>query len=351
MAPPFKPGPRPKPETDLDRAIRAQVEKDKVDIKINRVRKLARAGLQLQKFRNRIDDKAERWMICARNFGAAYSRAAKNHLDALAKVDKYSALSPQEMFSALTVLMSGGTSMIWNSASIQRASDLIKNTLKDVLMAAYGEALSAMGPVVAALPPARENTAADDALDELYGTPLECERMMADKVSGWKLTAFAKVDELINTIQRKPEEDWDLWDEETAQDTIDLWWEGDGKSPGADALWGMDPAKSEEDRKRMAYDLERAMWAKWMPRLRTAPGFHLPIVGIFDPSYGGKRWDYEDVKPSIEARFKKKEEGGLNIFVEAGMDGIHWYKSRRLEAETLISWAGRFRRDHPVWNK
>jgi hypothetical protein len=338
--------PRQQPPTALDLAIRAQVEKD-------RMLKRPTAIIILQRFQTDVLANAEKWAICARNFGSAYTRAAKQHRDALANAEKLNQLDAQMMFSALTLLMTGPVSMIWNTNTIQQADVLIKNSLKDVLLAGFGEGFSAIGPVAVAVPPAaKDKTIADDALDDLYKEPLECENVLANRVSGWKIGALQLISGQLFQLQQKMDDDrfWDGWSQAEAQWAIDSWWDGDGRSPGAGALWGMDVSTSEKNVKDMARDLERAMWAKWIPRLRTvstmASGGNAYDWGSSD-QVGQQVENYAGVKGPIEDRFRE-----LNILQEAGLDGIHWYNSAASEDTKLIAWANRFLAPggHPIWN-
>jgi hypothetical protein len=340
MAPPVK----LKPPTALDMAMRAQVDKD-------RMLKRPTALAMLQQFQMYVDIKALGWEVCARNFGTAYTRAAKNHLDALAKVDKVKALTSQGMFSALALLMTGPTSMLWNTDSIQAASALIKNTLKDLLLTAFTEATSAIGPPAVALPPAQDNTTAGDALDDLYKQPLECENVLLNQVAGWKIGAYHLISDALATLQRKMGDDrfWDDWSESQAQWAIDSWKNGDGNSVGAEALWGMEPNTSDKDIKRMATELERAMWAKWMSRLHTV-STQVSGGNAYEWGYSdevGKTVDsYEGVPGPIADRFE-----ALGILKEAGTTISMWH-SAEAEDKKLIAWANRFLADggHPIWN-
>jgi hypothetical protein len=143
---------------------------------------------------------------------------------------------------------------------------------------------------------------------------------------------------------------WDGWGEEGAQVALDSWWDGDGRSPGAGALWGTYD-KTEQKVNVMARDLERAMWAKWIPRLRIVsiiqPSGDLPSSSYF-PQVGERVENYAGVKGPIEDRFRE-----LNILKEAGLDGIHWYNSAASEDTKLIDWANRFvaPHGHPIWNE
>jgi hypothetical protein len=368
------------PPTALDLAIRAQIEKDEKKIeedekeraKINAKKPNMALNILLRLMIDVIN-KADGWETCARNFGTAYTRAAKNHKDALADAAKYHALDAQGMFSALTLLMTGALSAIWNSDTIQQASDLIKNTLKDVLLTGFGEAFSAMGPGAVALPPDKGKTIDDDALDDLYKEPLECQNKLQNQVRGWKHCAMNLIAAQLSDLQQNMFDDrfWDEWSPRDALKEINSWMHGDGRSPGSAAIWGMDPDKSEQNVTAMAFDLERAMWAKWMPRLRTVstmtpfdsgyevrgrvgdrlPG-HLVQPAAARPGLPAEadltKEDYAAVKGPIENRFRE-----LKILQEAGLpDGIHWYHSAQSEDTKLLAWARRFLAPggHPVWN-
>jgi hypothetical protein len=77
--------------------------------------------------------------------------------------------------------------------------------------------------------------------------------------------------------------------------------------------------------KDMADELERGIWAKWMPQLKRGTRF----VGKEDRV----KVDYEGVGSAIEDRL-----ADLGILEMANVR-IHWYHSAESEDTKLIAWA------------
>jgi hypothetical protein len=347
MAPPAKPKP-PTQQQQIDQLRRDQqqllqqqqqqqqaFEKYQKRIEIRR-----KADRIVTTFHHSMQLKAARWRICVRSIGSAYAEAAQKHRDALQKADKAKALEPQLLFSAITMVMSGGVSMIYSLAGLNEAKGLLAPLLKDTSMAAAGEGSSAIGPPAVAVPPRdpAPKTTADDAIDK---EPQHYQNSMLDKVDAWCIDAFQHIVDQQDKIEATPLEAWDNWDEVAAQKAYDDVWK---KLPQ-----GMAENTTEKDIEAMAIDLERGMWAIWMDRLHT-----VSIMTSGGDAYNwgysddvGKKVDtYEGVSGPIADRFQ-----ALGILRDAGTTISMWH-SAESEDRKLLAWAQRYKAPggHPVWN-
>ena len=113
----------------------------------------------------------------------------------------------------------------------------------------------------------------------------------------------------------------------------------------------MEPKNAEKDVQDMTRDLERALWAKWIPRLKTVSrqvsGGDAYNWGYSD-QVGQDVASYEGVPGPIADRFEI-----LGILSEAGLSGISkWNSANESEYTKLKAWADRFLAPggHPIWN-
>jgi hypothetical protein len=314
--------------------LQQQVNQIQLDDKRKEIRR--KAERHLLHFDHLLRQKVARWRICARSIGSAYATAAANHRKALQDADKNNALNAQMLFSAITLVMSGGVSMVFSALALEEGHKVLGNLAKDLTMTVAGEAPSANGPpAVATLP----KQTSDDAVDV---EPLRYQNSMMNKVDAWEKEQVQFISDLDDAIDAAPLEKWDDFNELLFRTVIDRAWEN--------LPLGMAENTDEKDVDAMARDLERGMWAKWMPRLKSVS--RLTSGGdVYNWGYsedvGKEITSYEGVKSPVEVRFKE-----LNILSEAGLDGIHWYNSADSEDTKLISWANRYLAPggHPVWN-
>jgi hypothetical protein len=304
----------------------------------------SRATLLLGGFRDKVLAKCGSWEIAAHNIGSAYATAAGEHKGALAKQDKIDALKIQAIFSVLTVATSGAFS--WVCAGLEAAKaaqDAAKaaQTLQDVklfnalekkmardadkaaqalqerqwlnaavqggLEAGIGEGFSAMGPVaytpdnspLSIDPQVFQNTrenAVIEARDELHESWSQIQLRWA----------------------RAPLEIWNDYDEQKQMAEFnDLLRKGDTLAGDKDL-----PSVTE-----MAEELERGIWAAWMPKLKTNQWY---TTAKDDMKF---KEDYEGLGSEIEARLEK-----LGILKMADVT-IHWYQRAATEDRKLIAWA------------
>ena len=99
----------------------------------------------------------------------------------------------------------------------------------------------------------------------------------------------------------------------------------------ADKFAGQDSLPSDE---KMVQDLERGIWAKWIPGLHTTEQvceWTCAKTGIVTT-----REEFESIYSPVEDRFKE-----LGILKEANVE-IHWYQSAEKEDRKLMAWASQF---------
>lgn len=305
MAPPkatHKAPPKPKASKQLtheqlqDKAI-AQLTKDN-----ERSKTAGRADQILKAFEFKIMARAESWETAARNIGSAYSLAAKRHTEAIAKQNNTDALRTQALFSVLTVAASGALSWISSGmqAGVQSAEvKILIEAGEDVAQAGAGEAFSALGPMLVASP--------HQAVSE---DPQIFQNQRANVVSEAKRKIFERFAKIHLDWAATPLEKWDGYDEAKQQkEYSDL-------EARADALAGGDKLPSVDD---MADELERGIWAKWMPGLKSS------------------QFLMTKVSSAVEERLDK-----LGILRVADV-AIHFWQSADYEDKKLIAWANGYK--------
>jgi len=269
--------------------------------------------------------RAESWRIAARNIGSAYATAAKMHRDALAKQDKIDALTTQLIFSVLTVATSGALS--WVSTGLQMSEKFpervqLIEAVEDAAQAGVGEGFSALGPLIWT----RQN-------ESVNIEPQVFQNERENAVS----EAIIKVEDRFGDIQSEyasfPLEKWDDYTEEKQLADFKAWLKE------ADTLAGKDDLPSIDV---MADELERGIWALWVPRLRTKFIYDRLGSRIDKTERMSERvnagelkegYDYASVGSAIEERLNK-----LGILKMANVQ-IHWYQSADTEDKKLIAWA------------
>jgi hypothetical protein len=309
MAPPLA---TPKPtaqrlahEQQQDRAI-AQLTKDKT-----RLANLARATLRLGQFQDQVMARAESWQIAARNVGSAYATAAKRHTDALAKQDKIQAAKTQLMFSVLTVATAG--SLSWIASGLEMGKVLpervqLIEAVEDSAQAGAGEVFSAMGPV---LWTSQNQSVSID--------PLVFQNERENAVSEARMKVLEHFGMIKVAWASAPLETWDNYNEAEQIAGHNAWIDEATQMAGKDLLPSIDV---------MADELERGIWAAWMPGLKT--GTHTFVNA--KTGYVSRVDDYASVGSAIEDRFDK-----LGILKLASVE-IHWYQSAGSEDTKLIAW-------------
>jgi hypothetical protein len=323
-------------------ALKQQEEDDRK--RIAREEKRTRALFLFNAFQFKVICKVKRWTISARNIGSAYVIAAKNHRDALAKVDKIKALEAQLLFSVLTLLTSGTFSLVWSAAGLNAVQSLLTPVAKDTTLTLLGEALSASGPPAVALPSAA--TAPPSTSDDALGNePQVFQNNVENRISRWEADTADLFSRWNRYMLTMTDSAWDDWTEDKQQKAYDDWW------AEASKWWGMkdtsqSPAEQQKQIAALAYDAERVMWATWMPRLKTAHEYWTRPTYVDEQPERRVGYDYEGIRQPIEDRFTP-----LNILKESGIDAIHWYHSAESEDTKLINWAANFlQKANGMWN-
>lgn len=168
--------------------------------------------------------------------------------------------------------------------------------------------------------------------------PLEYQNDIGIRIDDLMGAAHHYVGSLATALAALPAAAWDGYDDNAFQAALAQWLSA-AKNFGGTANLPAD--------EQMAKDLERAMWAAWMPRLscgQIVQGGVVPDAYLGDksgavPGAGGAYLKdlYASIRGPIAARL-----GALNILNEAGV-GIHWYQSSESEDKPLIDWASRFK--------
>ena len=121
-----------------------------------------------------------------------------------------------------------------------------------------------------------------------------------------------------------PLEKWDTYTEEKQLTAHGAWLRQAATLAGKDSLPSIDV---------MADELERGIWANWMPGLKCSRM-------LMTKNYAGKVDEYESVDSAIEDRFAKP-----GILKMADTE-IHWYQRAETEDKKLIAWAQGYKIKH-----
>ena len=289
MAPPRSPDPRvPELQRQLAREIAERKQNEA------RLRKQNHALSVFNLMNVDVEQKATSLRSAATRIGTAYSEAAGRHKDALAKQDQVKAMETQLLFSILTVLTSGAllgdstgppagaaqaagrmkgieaiealraqvpreyqsamgalTQRMKDQLSRQvSARELFTTVLEDTVVAGVGEVFGSMGPYYGA--PAPSVPASQEPLEFQNGLEIQI-----DKV---KLKALSFLHTMATKIKDMPDAAWDKYDDREFITAYQDWQKEVNGLADEDDL---------PDDKTMADDLERLIWALWVPRLRT----------------------------------------------------------------------------------
>jgi hypothetical protein len=315
MAPPYVAKPIPidtPPEPAWSKQLRGQIKRQhptQADID-KWGRAASKADNWLRSYEHRILAKLEDWEECVDRVGAAYSVAAGQHNGALAKQAAIDALKQQALFSVLTVVTSGAFS--WVTAAVE-ASTILKEQewLRMALIkgseAGFGEGFSAVGPMN--WPAAGTQSVSID--------PMLFRGQRIKAVHEARIKTHEQLAQIYTDWAKADPWDWEGYDEkEQLAELEDMMTE-------ADTMAGRKFLPSSD--KDMADELERGIWAKWMPQLKRGTRF----VGKEDRV----KVDYEGVGSAIEDRL-----ADLGILEMANVR-IHWYHSAESEDTKLIAWA------------
>ena len=276
-----------------------------------RLQNQQRATLLLDQFKEEVNIRMTGWEIAILNLGSAYARAAKNHSEAVEKKKKADAIKSQIMFSVLTVASAGG--LAWVSGAAQAAkgaaeASLLTNVLEDVLQNSAAEAFSANGPGLDQRVPTADQTAVSD-------DPLVFQNQRMGRLKTAQLQAHTQFKTFTGDLLRRPDADWDKYDEKAQIAPYAAW------LAKADLLSGGANLPSVDV---MADELERAFWAKWAPALRVAKG------EIDNVEQG---FTYTSPSTAVEERFD-----ALGITKASGVDDFGWWTSDK-EIIKVIGWA------------
>jgi hypothetical protein len=306
--------------------------------------------------------KATDLRTAATRIGKAYSVAAGRHRDAVSKQQKMKEMETQLMFSILTVMTSGGLSWATELIKIgqvakaadrlaaieaiaakvpeystvaQRMVQGMKNTLqkqvsardlftsvtKDTLSAGLGEVFSAMGPFYDAPPP--EEPASQE--------PLEFQDDLVTQIDNVESPALIFLKKMADKIKTMPDKAWDKYDDSEFQAAYRDWQNQASQLADKNDL---------PDDKTMADDLERFIWALWVPRLHHMQGGGRTYDFDTGMSYSNPPEEvYERVRKPIDDRFV-----ALGIETEEETD-----LPRKEEDTKLIAWGEWYFRNVQPW--
>jgi hypothetical protein len=318
-----------------------------------------------------VEKKTTSLRLAATAIGTAYSVAARRHKDALAAMRDIQAMDTQLMFSVLTVLTSGALS--WATALVrlqgevqavgrmegiaaiealraqvprdyqsamvaltQRLKDqlsrnvsvreLLTTVLEDTAAAGIGELFGSMGPYFDA-PPATVPASQD---------PQEFQNGLEKQVDALKLKALDFLGRMITKIKNTHGAAWDKYDDSEFQTAYQDWKkEVNGLADQKDL-----PA----DPNRMADDLERTIWAVWVPRLRTRTK---PKEKPDNRTYRGDSFDFRGGEVDVYARVYEPVD---DRFVALGIETQEQTDlPKQEEDKLLIAWGEKYLRNLQPW--
>jgi hypothetical protein len=320
------------------------------------------AILSVTGYQNLVAQKGADLELAALRIGTAYSTAAGRHTKTLDTVGKMDALKVQLMFSVLTVATSGILSWAAEAAKAaaeaktaadiaklaeleksardqfgagaadkiktvfgaaethvkQAASDraVLSTIIKDTMAAGLGEGFSALGPMYAPPPPS-EPVSID---------PLKYQNDLLDRIKNLERPALGYIGNMITDMKTWPKQKWLEYDDSKFQTEQANW------KTQADRLGGPDLLPKADV---MADDLERGMWAAWMPALRTVEHHTDVLIGPDDIEA------FKSISGPLEERFK-----ALGILQAAGVT-VKWTQFAETEDRPLMDWAKKF--TVPTW--
>ena len=302
-----------------------------------------------------VTKKAQDLRSAATRIGKAYSVAAGRHRDAVSKQQKMKEMETQLMFSVLTVLTSGGLSWTtelikvagaakaaskiaaienmaalyppypWYKDAITKliprlkdkvtaqvsARELFTSVTKDTLSAGLGEVFSAMGPFYH--PPAPEEPASQE--------PLEFQDNLVAQIDNVEGPALGFLKKMADKLKTMPDDAWDNYDDSEFQSAYQKWRNEAGQLADVNDL---------PDEKTMTDDVERFIWALWVPSLHHLEGGGRTYDFDSGMSYSNPPEDvYERVRKPIDDRFV-----ALGIETEDETD-----LPREQEDKKLIAWS------------
>jgi hypothetical protein len=362
MAPPRSPDPR---VPELQRQLAQEIAERKKNEA--RLRKQTHATSVFNSMYMDVAKKALDLRSAATRIGKAYSVAAGRHKDALAKQDQVKAMETQLLFSILTVLTSGALS--WATALVRlqgaaqaagrvkgieaiealraqvpreyqsamvaltqrmkdqlsrqvSARELFTTVLEDTVVAGVGEVFGSMGPYYGA--PAPSVPASQE--------PLEFQDNLVTQIDRVEHKALIFLKKLADKIRDTPDAAWDKYDDREFQTAYQDW------QKEANGLADVDDLP---DDKTMADDLERFIWALWVPRLHTKE------IKSSHRTYYGEDFEYDRREVDVYARVYKPVD---DRFVALGIETQDETDLRRdKEDKLLIAWGEKYLRNVQPW--
>jgi hypothetical protein len=318
-----------------------------LELKQARQENLTRATLKLSKFQDDVMAQAESWLIAARRVGSAYRIAFDTFNTALGEQAKRDAMWQQIAFSLLTMMASGALSWVssmmqWTPQArldyarwrVRRAEELkrfvlipgLKRNVQQLaalarpqrmmlIEAAEDMAQAGVGAAFGNIAPLLFNSKQDISQD-----PQSFQNDKENEVSQDKIAVFQYFAKIKDDWAKSSLDQWDNYEEKVQTAAHDLW-----KSEAVQ-LAGKDDLPSDE---MMQMELERGLWAKWMPSLES--------YDYNKPDYVLDHSKYKSIGSAIEERFKL-----LGILRMADVS-IHWYQKAKSEDLKLIAWANSYK--------
>lgn len=219
-----------------------------------------------------VDERISSWLEAAKYIGSAYVMAYNNHKDILAKQAANDPLNIQIIFSVLTVVTAGSLSWVGLSAKLGSLgfSQLGKDIVEDAAQAGVGEVFSAVGPLV--FTPSIGPVGIEP---QIFQNDLEVNILsMQTEIN----RIFAAI---IRNLQEAPPEKWDYYDAKEQVAQHDAWRKKAAQFSGKEDLpIGLD---GKPNKKMMADELERGIWAKYILSERYYRDFG--VFGKTSPKY------------------------------------------------------------------
>lgn len=343
----------------VNQVAKKQEEDEK---KIERLEKAKKGADLFRKVQTHVTEKVHRLGDAAERIGKAYRNAATNHTEAISKDNtkkqQVQALETQLIFSCLAIASAGACSWVTESVLLDNAQnpmtvnridqlykvsdsmpkefkgamDSLANRLKTdlpralsmrelwtktlgaTISAGLGEVFSAIGPTLPSSkdPPPPTQPANQDPAN--FETDLKTQ---VHKVAEPALAALTKMADKMDDL---PLEAWDKFDLSEFQAAFQKFQDDSNQLADVDDL---------PDEKPMTDDLERFLWAVWIPRLHYTE-VH-PNTGAFDDV------EFTDVEEEVYYRVRDNVDNrfvALKIETQADTD-----LPRKEEDTKLIAWS------------
>jgi hypothetical protein len=278
---------------------------------VQRQKKRQEAAEMLWSFEGSVVTQTDCWTIAARNIGSAYSLAYTRHCAAVDNWGKAQLAPSLEKMLLLGILgYFTGPAFAW----VVEAKAILDKAEKIRLL--FETALGVKAKYFAPYLPA----------DSPNSDPLTFQNRLENRISSF-LKAFREMTAREwDGLRQLPDQVWDSWDAAKQRAAYDR------LLKEIQEMKGM-ARTNDKIVADLADDLEKYIWANWIPRLRR-----ITSQSLGGSSPGWSMYEYSSVSSPFTASAVESRLSELGILEEAGVK-IKWLQDAGIEVEKLIDWA------------